>query len=304
MRVYVCAVGFKGSVFLDELIRRRMPITKVFTYRQENDRSGAFDRICTLCHSLSMPIAEGRRPTIDDLRDAELVFLVGWQYLLPFADSRLIVFHDSLLPRYRGFAPTVTSLIAGDEVVGVTAFHPAEGVDSGPIVAQARLPVCVPARIEEVQKRQAELMVDLAVELVDKKNAGNLATHPQDGIQASYSLWRDAEDYFIDWSWTAEKIRRFVYAVGYPYEGAHTIVEDQVAIIEDCAVNPDDLPFPIRQPGKVWAFMDGSPIVVCGRGMLRILAMRNPDGTDIRVTRLRTRFRNLTARLQRHPVQS
>jgi methionyl-tRNA formyltransferase len=293
MRVYVCVVGFKGEVFLDGMIRRRVPIAKAFTYRQENDRSEAFDRISALCRSLSIPITEERRPTIADLQNADLIFVIGWQYLLPFADPRLVVFHDSLLPRYRGFAPTVASLIAGDVVVGVTAFHPVQRMDSGPILAQAELRVQVPARIDEVQKRQAELMVDLAVKLADKKSAGTLVGQPQDETQASYSLWRDAEDYFVDWSWPAEKIQRFVYAVGYPYEGAHTILEDQVAIINDCAVVPDDLPFPIRQPGKVWCITDGSPIVVCGSGLLRILAIHTLSGSEVRLTKLRTRFRNL-----------
>jgi methionyl-tRNA formyltransferase len=73
----------------------------------------------------------------------------------------LVVFHDSLLPRYRGFLPTVTSLIAGDDLIGVTAFQPAEGLDTGPILAQAEFRIQMPARIDEVLKRQAELMVEL-----------------------------------------------------------------------------------------------------------------------------------------------
>jgi methionyl-tRNA formyltransferase len=294
MCVYVGAVGLKGEVFLNGLLRRGVPVTRVFTYPQENDQSNGFEGITTLCRSRSIPIVEERRPTAADIRDANLVFLVGWQYLLPLADPRLVVFHDSLLPRYRGFLPTVTSLIAGDDLIGVTAFQPAEGLDTGPILAQAEFRIHMPARIDEVLKRQAELMVELAVKLLETKTAGSLVAQPQDEKRASYSLWRDAEDYFIDWTWPAEKIQRFVYAVGYPYEGAHTILGDQVAIINDCAIIPDDLPFPIRQPGKVWCLTQGNPIVVCGSGLLRILEMHNLNGTEVRVTKLRTRFRNLT----------
>ena len=35
--------------------------------------------------------------------------------------ENLIVFHDSLLPKYRGFAPLVSQLINGEEYLGVTA---------------------------------------------------------------------------------------------------------------------------------------------------------------------------------------
>jgi methionyl-tRNA formyltransferase len=291
MRVYVCGAALKGKVFIDGL-RRRLPIARVFTYRQADDRSQSFDGITNLCRSLSIPVVESRRPSMADLEGADLVFVVGWQYLLPIADSRLIVFHDSLLPRYRGFLPTVTALIAGDDVVGVTAFHPAEGVDNGPIVAQAQLRLTVPARIDAILRQQAELMVDLAVKLVAAKAAGELVARPQDEGQATYSLWRDAEDYFIDWTWPAEQIQRFVYAVGYPYDGARTMLEHQVVIISDCAAVPDDLRFSIRQPGKVWGLTDGVPSVVCGSGLLRILGMHSLTGSEIRVARLRTRFRN------------
>ena len=103
MRIYVCGVGFKGHVFIDGLLRRNVPIATAFTYRQENDRAKSFDEIAALCRSRSIPIVESARPSAVDLESTDLIFVVGWQYLLPFADSRVIVFHDSLLPRYRGF---------------------------------------------------------------------------------------------------------------------------------------------------------------------------------------------------------
>jgi methionyl-tRNA formyltransferase len=293
MHVYVCCAGVRGEVFIDRL-HHKVAVARAFTYPQANDRSNSFDRITALCRSLSIPIVERRRPSSADLQGADLVFVVGWQYLFPCVDDRLIVFHDSLLPRYRGFSPTVTSLIAGDDVLGVTAFHPAEGVDNGPILAQAHFRINAPERIDQIVKRQSTLMADLAVRLVEMKAAGELVGQPQDETQASYSHWRDAEDYFIDWTWPADKIQRFVYAVGYPYQGAHTILDGQVVIINDCAAIPDELSFSIRQPGKVWSLTDGVPIVVCGSGLVRILAMHTRQGEEIHLAKQRTRFRNLT----------
>lgn len=293
MRIYVCVVGFKGEIFLARLLNQQVPIAKVFSYQQRGDRSNAFDRIVSYCRSASVQAIDNYRPTIADLQDADLIFVVGWQYLMSVSDTRLIVFHDSLLPRYRGFSPTVTSLIAGDDVVGVTAFSPTKDMDSGPILAQAQLRLRVPARIGDVLQRQSELMAELAVELIKAKAAGTLLARPQDETAASYSLWRDDEDYFIDWKWPAEHIQRFVYAVGYPYDGAHTILGDQTVIIDDCVVFPGNLAFPIRQPGKVWHLTEHGPIVTCGIGLLQILAMHTPNGTEYHLTKLRTRFRNL-----------
>ena len=296
MQVYVCSAGLKGAVFINGLLHRRVPIAKVFSHHQADDRSKSFEDIVNICGSHRIPLGENRRPSAADFQGADLILLVGWQYLVPVADSRMIVFHDSLLPRYRGFSPTVTALIVGDNVVGVTAFHPAEGVDNGPILAQAQIRVNPPARIAEVLKRQAELMVDLAIKLIEARAAGDLIAQPQDERQSTYSHWRDAEDYFIDWNWPAEKAQRFVYAVGYPYEGACTLLEDQLAVITDCEVVPEDLLFAIRQPGKVWRITKRGPVVVCGRGLLRVLAMHTVTGAEIRLTKLRTRFRTITGR--------
>jgi len=40
-------------------------------------------------------------------------FVIGWRWIIK-DDSNLIVFHDSLLPKYRGAAPLVNSLISNE----------------------------------------------------------------------------------------------------------------------------------------------------------------------------------------------
>jgi methionyl-tRNA formyltransferase len=52
--------------------------------------------------------------------------------------------HDSLLPKYRGFAPLPNALINGEREVGVTALFASEEYDMGDIVCQRRLAVEYP----------------------------------------------------------------------------------------------------------------------------------------------------------------
>lgn len=40
-------------------------------------------------------------------------FAIGWRWIISNSDY-LIVFHDSLLPKYRGFAPLVNSLVSNE----------------------------------------------------------------------------------------------------------------------------------------------------------------------------------------------
>lgn len=49
--------------------------------------------------------------------------------------------HPSLLPRHRGATPIPAAILAGDAETGVTLMRMDEGFDTGPIVAQARVPL-------------------------------------------------------------------------------------------------------------------------------------------------------------------
>jgi len=49
-----------------------------------------------------------------------IAIAAGWRWLIKCNFKQIIVIHDSLLPKYRGFNPLVTALLNKDEEVGVT----------------------------------------------------------------------------------------------------------------------------------------------------------------------------------------
>ena len=49
--------------------------------------------------------------------------------------------HFSLLPKYRGAAPVIAALEAGDRMTGVTVMHMGVGLDDGPIMLQSFEPI-------------------------------------------------------------------------------------------------------------------------------------------------------------------
>lgn len=82
------------------------------------------------------------------LRDAgvELVALAGYMRVLtPFLvrawAGRMVNIHPSLLPLYPGLHTHERALAAGDAWAGCTVHLVSEGVDEGPILGQARVPV-------------------------------------------------------------------------------------------------------------------------------------------------------------------
>jgi methionyl-tRNA formyltransferase len=285
--IVVFVGGLKGAVFVEGLLQAGIKISSVVTYPQRDDQARSFERLCDIASRNSINLLENRHPVP---RPGNLTFLVGWQHLLPAVTPSTFVFHDSLLPRYRGFAPTVTALIKGDREIGVTALQPVEAADEGPIIAQRALPISYPLKIRTALELQAGLMRDLAVEIIELWRRGKMLATPQREELATYSIWRDDADYEIDWTESAEAIQRFVNAVGYPYAGARTTVGGAETIrVLDVTVLPE-IHFEIREVGKIWQLVSGSPAVICGIGMLRIDNCRREDGSEFVFQRLRTRL--------------
>jgi methionyl-tRNA formyltransferase len=286
-KIVVCAAGMKGFAFVEGLLEKGANISSIVTYMQADDQAKSFERLCELAAARSVRLLDNPRPALEP---GDLTFLVGWQYLLSQITSSTVVFHDSLLPRYRGFSPTVTALINGDREIGVTALQPNDRVDEGPIFAQRSSMISYPIKIQEALTLQAASMADLAVEIVELWEQDQLAASPQQDGKATYSIWRDDQDYEINWAADACEIERFVNAVGYPYAGARTTVDGiEILRILDVSV-ASDLHFEIRDAGKIWKLDDGRPIVVCGSGMLRVDRWRSETGKPFAFQRLRTRL--------------
>lgn len=285
--IVVCGAGLKGVTFIEGILHRGISIGSIVTYRQPDDQARSFERLRSVAQRLSIELLETHHPV---LRPQNLTFLVGWQHLLPAVTPSTVVFHNSLLPRYRGFAPTVTALIKGDREIGVTALSPTDAVDGGPIIAQRALPISYPIKIQTALELQAGLMTDIALDIIKDWQHGTLPSTPQQEDEASFSIWRDDADYEIDWSNGAAAIERFVNAVGHPYAGARTTVggTERIRVI-DVTTLPD-MAFEIRAVGKIWRLDNGRPIVICGAGMLKIDNCRREDGSEFFFRRLRARL--------------
>ena len=256
-------------------------------------RFDAYADIQAVCRERGYKFLERDKARAQDYASADLILLIGWQWIEQAVDRRHVVFHDSLLPRLRGFNPTVTALIAGADEIGVSAFQPADGepslIDSGPVFGQEKISIRYPITIQDAYKLLGLAYCRLAERLVNSAGSGALSFLPQDSGNATYSLWRDEDDYRIDWKKSAEEIRRFVDAVGWPYMGAKCRMQGREIRIDRVEV-ANNLMFADRHPGKVWSLSRGMPVVVCGSGALRILEARETDGAAVAFKSLRVRL--------------
>lgn len=201
---------------------------------------------------------------------SEYAIAVSWRWLINVENTKLIVIHDSYLPKYRGFAPLVNSLINGENELGVTALFASDEYDKGNIICQDKINISYPIKIQEAIEKVAVLYNKLILELVSKiKNNEIINSFPQIEDDATYSLWRDNEDYFIDWNSAADDICKFVDAVGFPYNGAKAKMDDNVISVNSVSLIKD-VKIENRQVGKIIFMQDAKPVVVCKSGLILI----------------------------------
>jgi methionyl-tRNA formyltransferase len=124
--------------------------------------------------------------------------------------------HASLLPRWRGAAPIQRAILAGDHVTGVTIMRMERGLDTGPMLATARVPIDDKTSGElhaELAEIGARLMVETLAQL------DQLKPEPQSELGATYAPKIDKAEARIDWSRSAEQVEREVRAFA-PFPGA------------------------------------------------------------------------------------
>ena len=248
--------------------------------------------IIELCHASGAISCVRGEDTEKNLPFANFKFAIGWRWLIN-DDANLIVFHDSLLPKYRGFAPLVNMLIDGENKIGVSALFASNEYDKGALVGQAGIDISYPIKIEnaidEIIPLYSELMLRICQDIFSLKE---LKSWPQNEAVSSYSLWRDERDYFIDWTLSAARIRRFVDAVGYPYLGAASILDGAVVRIVDAEVLQEvQVENRAACVGKIIFILGACPVIVCGNGLLKINDLRSRDGKSlIGLIKFRSRF--------------
>jgi len=280
------------TCFLDDL-------GAVCSFKETFVRENYYDAIAELCHKNNVPFFEWKTlrssllPTIESMKITHII-LVGWRFLLPtvinqYLDTKMIVYHDSLLPRFRGFAPLPTAIIRGEKEVGFSVLFAEDEMDTGDIIMQKRFFVDDDMYIGDVIEMIAQGYADSLGEFLELLRRGNVNGTPQDHSKATYSIWRDISDMEIDWNQDAITIYNFIRALGSPYLGAYTYMDNKKIIIERAKI-VEDVAFEIRQPGKLWRISGGSAIVVCGSGMIEISECYYEDGTKVLFTNLRKRL--------------
>lgn len=278
-----CATN-RGVRFVKKM-RELLPEAEltIFSFREEPWEPPFLDELERLCNESGSRFVETRSLHAPDLQDfwqdnrPDLLFSVAWRYMFPsriFKRPKLgtFVFHDSVLPRYRGFAPTVWAIINGESETGATLFKltgERDKVDSGPIVAQHCVQIGPSEDIASVIDRVTSAYLEI-LEANLTALLGEGAPHrEQDESLATYTCKRIPADNRIDWKKSALEIHNLVRGSTRPYPGAFTELEGTRIKIWKAALVEDERSYVGVVPGRVVSREEGRGVtILTGEGCL------------------------------------
>lgn len=252
-------------------------VALVVTHRDHPGETLWFSRVADTAADLGLPVvyAEDLDPQALAAQVAsaapEVIFSFYFRSMLPSSIlecARLGAFnmHGSLLPRFRGRAPTNWAVLKGATETGATLHRMVARPDAGTIVDQCAVPI-----LPDDSARQVFDKVCVAAEVVLWRSlpaiAGGCAPeHANDLSQGSYFGGRKPEDGRIDWTRSAAEVYNLIRAVAPPYPGAFTDCAGRRLVVAEARRRIAPLSRPAAAAGL--AVDDGRMVGVCGDGGL------------------------------------
>ncbi len=140
--------------------------------------------------------------------------------------------HPSLLPKFRGASPVAASILAGSEFIGVSLMLMDRGLDTGPVIARAQIPISTQDTTGSLTGKLSLIAAQLLLEVLPCWVRGELTPQPQNEAEATYCGTITKEEGEIDWHISAVDLWRRVRAFQ-PWPGCYTRWQGrQLKIIE------------------------------------------------------------------------
>ncbi len=233
MKAVVFAYSDVGDRCLRVLHAAGVEVPLVVTHRDPAGELLWYARVADTAAELGLPVRWLDDPA-DPALQAELaalqpdfIFSFYCRSMLPapllaLARHGAFNMHGSLLPAFRGRAPTNWAVLEGATVTGATLHEMTAKPDAGAIVDQQAVPI-----LPDDTGQQVFDKVCVAAELVLWRSLpglldGSAPRRPNALAQGSYFGGRRPEDGRIDFSRPAAQVYNLVRAVAPPYPGAFT----------------------------------------------------------------------------------
>ena len=229
------------------------------------------------------PVSLNRPEVVEQLANfhPDVIVVAAFGQLLPQSVLDIphygcVNIHPSLLPRHRGASPVAAAILAGDEFTGVSIMLMDKGFDTGPVLAQAQVPVSPQDTTGSLTARLSQTGARLLQEVLLGWFRDEITPRPQNEAEATYSEPIAKDEGEIDWRLPTGDIWRRVRAFQ-PWPGCYTRWQGKQLKIMETVPLPGEKTL---EPGQVVALSGsiGKPGagfgVGTGDGILGILKVQ------------------------------
>jgi len=236
-RAVVFAYSDVGVRCLSTLLAHRIEIPLVVSHRDNPAETIWFDSVAELAALNDIDVITPDNPNTADvvarLRQCRPDWIFSFYYRQMLAPALLDIprngafnMHGSLLPRYRGRAPTNWAVLNGETETGASLHRMVSRADAGHLIDQQAVSILPNDSAHQVYRK-----VTLAAEMVMMRSlplflAGAIAETPQDLEQGSYFGGRKPEDGCVDPGWPTRRVHNMIRALAPPYPGAFFDIAD------------------------------------------------------------------------------
>ncbi|MCX6797973.1 MAG: methionyl-tRNA formyltransferase [Candidatus Falkowbacteria bacterium] len=210
----------------------------------------------------------------------DLIVVVAYGHLIPQSILDIpkygcINVHGSLLPKYRGAACLQAPILNGDKTSGVTIIKMEAGLDTGPILKQAKVDLDFTENIITLGDKLSALSAKILAPTIKNYIAGDLKEQPQNEADATDVKMIKKTDGQIDFTKSAQKIERMARAF-YVWPGIFfnfSLTEKQNKKIKILELEPKILAGKFAEPGQFFKYNNQLGLQ-CGQDVLIILSLQ------------------------------
>ena len=267
---------------LDSLIKSSHEIVGVYT---QPDRPAGRGRhlhespIKQLAQKNNIPVYQPEKLTEFPHENIDVFVIAMYGLIIPEFILRkpkygCINVHPSLLPRWRGAAPILRPLLAGDTETGVTIMQMEKGLDTGDMLIQESCPILPTDTIKTLEAKLSAMGANLLIKALE--NIAHIKPVKQDESLVTYAHKVNKLDADIIWEKSAEEINRQVRTF-YP---AYSYLDGQIIKIWSAEI----LPLTCTAPAGTIIDSGAWGMDVCtGKNILRITKLQLSGGKPLDV---------------------
>ncbi len=269
---------------LERLIREQYPVVAVYTQPDKpagRGRALVSSPVKRAALNWGLPVVQPARlrevGVVEQLGGftPDAIVVAAFGQILPPAVLSLprlgcINVHPSLLPNFRGASPVASAILAGEEFTGVSIMLMDEGLDSGPVLARAQIPISAQDNTGSLTAKLSLIGASLLGEVLLFWSRGELTPQPQDEAEASFCSAITKEEGEIDWRLSAVDIWRRVRAFN-PWPGCYTRWQGKSLKIIEAVPLAGERTFRV---GEVVALSKAGFGVATGDGILGVLRVQ------------------------------